>query len=216
MPTELATWLTRSLTVVTDAGTWSVDLNTSAIIGGEIGETTFVFDLDYNRHGDLGDPGTTDDDIVTLAPGNGFVHPLLYKWDLSAVTGTVISASIDVQPNWAEGGKSFYLYEVDRDWTNTTVTYRDLVRLMGDTNLDRTVSPADYTAVTTNWNQAGGWAQGDFNGDGQVSPADYVILTTNWGTDLTWPDPNAPPAPEPATMALLALGGAALLRRKRR
>ena len=87
----------------------------------------------------------------------------------------------------------------------------------GDFNLDGQVGPGDLTIMKIHWLGTGkSWADGDTDGNGIVEPADLTNLKLFWlfGTGLG-PAPTPAPAPEPATAVLLALGGAALLRRRR-
>ncbi len=80
----------------------------------------------------------------------------------------------------------------------------------GDANDDGMVTDADYTVwadtygSTTDW-----WA--DWNQDGQITDADYTIWADNYGYGV----PGVA-VPEPATLSLLAIGGLAVLRRRRR
>jgi hypothetical protein len=81
----------------------------------------------------------------------------------------------------------------------------------GDANDDGLVDVADYDIWAANVGATNAtWSMGDFNGDGLVDVADYDIWAANVGDTG-----GVSPAPEPATMALLALGAASLLRRKR-
>lgn len=83
----------------------------------------------------------------------------------------------------------------------------------GDANLDRLISFSDFSDVQSNFALAGGWADGNFNGDALITFADFAMLQSNFGFDNT--APAAPGAvPEPATLMLLTLGGAALMRRR--
>ena len=84
--------------------------------------------------------------------------------------------------------------------------------LSGDANLDKAVDGLDYVAWSNNYNQAATWQTGDFNNDLLADGLDYVVWSNNYGATL----PGAPGVvPEPATMALLAMGAVALIRRRR-
>ena len=78
----------------------------------------------------------------------------------------------------------------------------------GDTDKDDDVDFVDYQTMEANFGTSSGmtWADGDFDGDGDVDFTDYQILESRYGAH----------APEPATMTVLALGGLALLRRRRK
>ena len=83
----------------------------------------------------------------------------------------------------------------------------------GDANLDGAVDDDDLDVMRTHWETAGGWATADFNGDGLVAIGDLGMLSAYWGLVGAT---GASVTPEPASLALLAAGIAAVVRRRRR
>ncbi len=94
----------------------------------------------------------------------------------------------------------------------TAVTPHD-----GDADNDGDVDIFDYMAMTAAYGQAGTsqwrWVEGDFDEDGDVDIFDYMAMTAEYG----WTEGGGGSIPEPASLAILAIGGlcASVRRRKR-
>jgi len=77
----------------------------------------------------------------------------------------------------------------------------------GDASLDKNTNALDYVVVSNHYGAGSPtWADGDVNYDGFVDALDYVVISNNYGSH----------APEPATLAILTMGGAWLAFRRRR
>ncbi len=83
---------------------------------------------------------------------------------------------------------------------------------IGDCNLDGSVDLLDLDTLAYNWGNSidVDWAEGDFNGDGKIDLLDLNLIAANWGSA-----PALGNVPEPATLSILAIGGLAMLRRRR-
>ena len=129
-------------------------------------------------------------------------------------TGSVISSSADSSHNVGYG---------DVGAGGITVRYT----LLGDANLDGSVNFNDFLVLQNNFNQPGIFAQGDFNYDGTVNFNDFLVLQNNFNQSVTGIAPGVSKAevaamtafassvPEPTSLAVLGLGAAAMLRRRR-
>jgi autotransporter-associated beta strand protein len=93
----------------------------------------------------------------------------------------------------------------------------------GDANLDGLVNLADFNRLAAGFGSGTRWDQGDFDYNGIVNLADFNRLAANFGqsaagTEVTpedWAN-LASAIPEPSSLALAAVGAAAMLRRRRR
>jgi len=79
----------------------------------------------------------------------------------------------------------------------------------GDSDLDGDVDLDDLFNVRNNFGAPGGWSEGDSDGDGVVDLDDLFALRNNFGAS------SAGPVPEPASLALVLFGAAALAFRRR-
>jgi uncharacterized delta-60 repeat protein len=85
------------------------------------------------------------------------------------------------------------------DVNSTIVAYT----IIGDLNLDRSVTIADFIDLSSNFNKtATSWISGDVNFDQKTTIADFIDLAGNFGLTLA---PPAPPAPAPRAAADLQL-----------
>jgi hypothetical protein len=91
--------------------------------------------------------------------------------------------------------------------------------LYGDGNLDNMVDLTDFTFLAANFNQSGtDWLRGDYNYDGTTDLTDFTFLASNFNQSL--PAGSASSGigslvPEPASLGLLSVGAAMVLRRRR-
>lgn len=106
----------------------------------------------------------------------------------------------------------------------TDVADFDVFRTVGDINMDGVVDLADAAILQANFGEVEDavigqrvtFASGDLNGDDVVDLLDYNILALDFGNTLVPAPPAAGQAvvPEPATLALMALGLVAVTRRQ--
>ncbi len=133
-------------------------------------------------------------DLFDFASASGgfdsYVLPTLDSglyWDTSALLTTGVLAVVDTQPT-----------------------------LVGDLNGDGFVGLDDLDIVLSAWNQnvtAGDWAAGDPSGDGYVGLDDIDFVLGNWNAGT--PAGASAAIPEPASVALIGVGGLCVLKRRR-
>ena len=86
----------------------------------------------------------------------------------------------------------------------------------GDFDVDGNVDFADFTYLAAHYGESGKtWVDGDADGNGTIDFADFTYLAANYGMDG---DSSAElvVVPEPAALTIVAIGGLAILRRRRR
>jgi hypothetical protein len=92
------------------------------------------------------------------------------------------------------------------EWLSLAATRNDhsSAYLRGDTDLDRNVDLADYSALATNFDPTGslgphGWNDGNSDGDNDIDLTDYNALAANF-SPIGY---GAAAVPEPASLCLL-------------
>ncbi len=213
-----------------DARTWAdtLSLGTRPGLGGRA--AGFVA-LDQGDTGDgnffntvmaCGDY-TTGDSAGDLAGGNVF----------SAPNGVIDASDIDLVALVAQGvlvdpltGGQFGVTDLDgsglTDGDDVVFLVTNILdSFQGDFNLDCQVDLLDLDILGQNWQQSGTlWSTGDANGDGATDLLDLDLLGQNWqnGAGLDFEAALAASGitiPEPASMALLAVGWMVVVRRRR-
>ena len=128
-----------------------------------------------------------------------------------AICGTVFALALLLSAPLAEAGTEIYDSGGINiiDWLGGD----PVSMLSGDANRDGQVSADDYASVQSHYGDTGEpGIPGDADLDGAVSADDYISVQENFG-DTSGLDGDVT-VPEPATLALLVIGGVALLRRR--
>ncbi|MFW6146610.1 MAG: dockerin type I domain-containing protein, partial [Planctomycetota bacterium] len=141
----------------------------------------------------------TFDIAATIPPAASTLFPFL---QVQTPWGSDPAMMFDF-PAWP----AFFDCDVFREG-NAMVLRATNTRRYGDANDDGRVDLDDFVLLKRNFgaDDSATWAMADFNGDRRVDLDDFAILKTHFGTAAV---------PEPATLALGALGGLAIRRRRR-
>ncbi|MBT3198615.1 MAG: PEP-CTERM sorting domain-containing protein [Phycisphaerales bacterium] len=106
-------------------------------------------------------------------------------------------------------------WDASKLYTLGQIAVITVVSIDGDTDGDRDVDGDDYANLLAQFGGAPGEESADFNDDHIVNLADFVIMRRNFGNASAPTPESQSETPEPAALVMLALGGMALVRRRK-
>ncbi len=203
-----------SITGSTSGFTGLVDLtgNDLVVQNGNLGQLTAAVRQGYNAGNWQGGGGITSSEAAANSRHLTALGVIQNSAD-GTPGGSVLYSSFDGLP----GGAS----------TDVLVKYT----YFGDANLDGKVDGSDYSLIDAGYlSQSGahpltGWFNGDFNYDGVINGSDYTLIDNAFNTQGAQlatavvtaridAGLNSSSVPEPTAVGILAIGAAALRRRR--
>ena len=160
--------------------------------------TQFTGNTQYDAQGTPGDSG-----------GGVFHKDAAGNWNLAGLMFS--TSSLSGQP-WGISVYGNSTYSADLSVYRSQI-YHTLA-LPGDPNFDGIVNNQDLGLIASHWMETGN-IQGDTNGDHIVNAQDIAIVASNWFQTSGGGAGSGAALPEPSTLILAALGGLALLARRR-
>jgi autotransporter-associated beta strand protein len=214
---------------------WGLHIEGSASVGVGRSNTIVAKGLEISDAGtlDLADNAMIikvdpEDLAATVADVNAMIGRGLSTGSGLISTVGLANRRLGVISNKTPGGARYsnFFGETDLNGDEVLVLYT----VIGDLNLDGSVTISDFIDLASNFNSAGGWQEGDLNYDGMVTISDFIDLASNFNQTYSgqtlpinpadmkmladFAEAHGASVPEPALLAL-SLPSLLLVRRRR-
>jgi len=197
-------------TVAVQFDTTSGLTNDHILVSGNANIDNANFELDLPAPSTHFAPGSINTALLTGGSLNG--------------TGT-LSLAAGMAPALAAHWDISTALQTDATTASLVLTGTSWTARKGNANLDNIVDVLDLARLANNFGKdvANGdevtWLEADFNLDGKVDVLDLAAIANNFGQSGSvgaTGEAGGAPVPEPSALAVVALGGLALIRRRRR